>query len=228
MKILAARYALSFIESGQVVGIGSGSTAMKFLQLLADKIKRGELRDIVLVPTSTEVEHYATILGVEKYVLQPWQVDRIDIAVDGADEVTPSRDLLKGGGGALTGEKIVDYNARKLIIIVDETKLVDKLGSKHPVPVEVIPRAWRLVAKTLEARFGGKTTLRVLEHGKRGPLVTDNFGFLLDWHRVIHEDPELIEREVKSITGVVEIGIFSRVHVYKIIIAHSDGHVSEL
>jgi len=228
MKLLAARYALSFIEDGFTVGVGSGSTAMIFLRLLAEKIKRGELSNITLVPTSTEVEYNATRLGVEKNILQPWQVDKIDVAVDGADEVTPSRDLLKGCGGALTGEKIVDYAADKLIIIVDETKLVDKLGSRHPVPVEVLPRAWRLVSRTLESRFGGEARLRVLEHGKRGPLVTDNGCFLVDWYRSLSEDPEVVEREVKSIVGVVEVGIFPRSHVYKVIVAHSDGTVTEI
>ncbi len=228
MKLLVARYALSFAESGQIIGVGSGSTAMKFLQLLAESIKRGELRDILLVPTSTEVEYYAAMFGVERYVVQPWQVDRIDLAVDGADEVTPSRDLLKGGGGALTGEKIIDYNARTFIVIVDETKLVDKLGTRHPIPIEVVPRAWRLVARNLETKFGGKAVLRVLERGKRGPLVTDNGCFLLDWNRVISEDPEVIEREVKHITGVVEVGLFSRSHVHKVLVACSDGHVTEI
>lgn len=227
MKRIVARYALSFVESDQVIGVGTGSTAMEFLKLLADCIKRGELRNVLLVPTSSEVEYMCHVLGIADLLRQPWQIDRIDVAIDGADEVDPEKNLNKGGGGALTGEKIIDYNAEKFIVIVDETKLVDKLGRKHPIPIEVVPRYWRLVASRVVSQLGGEVKLRILERGKRGPLVTDNGNYLLDWFKLVDE-PEIAEKRTKEIPGVVEVGIFSREHVHKVLVACSDGKVIEM
>ncbi len=226
MKQLVAKYAISFVQNGQVVGVGTGSTAMEFLKQLAELIHSGQLRDIVLVPTSSEVEYMCHILKIDRYLRQPWQVDKIDIAIDGADEVDPNKNLIKGGGGALVGEKIVDYSAEKFVVIVDETKLVEKLGSKHPVPVEVIPKYWGLVVRQLVGKYGGEARLRILEKGKRGPLVTDQGNYLVDWYRLI-EDPEVYERNIKEIPGVVEVGIFSSKHVYKVLVARRDGKVEE-
>ncbi|NPB01263.1 MAG: ribose-5-phosphate isomerase RpiA [Crenarchaeota archaeon] len=228
MKMRVAKYAANMVESDQVIGVGSGSTSMLFLRFLAERIQRREIRNISLVPTSSEVEYYSTLLKIEKYIVQPWQVDHIDVAVDGADEVDPRKNLIKGGGGALTGEKIVDYNAREFIVIVDETKLVEKLGSRVPVPVEVVSRYWRLVKDRIERELGGECLLRVLEKGKRGPLVTDNGNYLLDWKIVLDEDPEKIEVILKSIPGVVECGIFSSRHVSRVVVCNNDGEIMEL
>ncbi len=200
---------------------------MEFLKQLAELIKRREVRNITLVPTSSEVEYMCHVLGIADLLRQPWQVDRIDLAVDGADEVDPEKNLNKGGGGALTGEKAIDYSARTFVVIVDETKLVDKLGRKHPIPIEVIPRFWRLVASSVVSQFGGEVKLRILERGKRGPLVTDNGNYLLDWFKLVDE-PEIVEKRMKEIPGVVEVGIFSRIHVHKVLVAHSDGRVIEM
>jgi len=228
MKMRVAKYVADMMSNDQVIGVGSGSTSMIFLRFLAERVRRGELRNVKLVPTSSEVEYYSTILGIENLIVQPWQIDNIDVAVDGADEVDPSKNLIKGGGGALTGEKVIDYSAREFIVIVDETKLVEKLGSKVPVPIEVIPRFWRIVKRRVEEMFGGECSLRILEKGKRGPLVTDNGNYLLDWRIILNDDPEKVEVILKSIPGVVESGIFSRRHVSRVIVCKSDGEIVEL
>ncbi len=228
MKMKVAKYAADLVTNDQVVGVGSGSTSMLFLRFLAERVQRGEIRNVKLVPTSSEVEYYSTILGIDGLIVQPWQIETIDVAVDGADEVDPHKNLVKGGGGALTGEKVVDYNAREFIVIVDETKLVERLGSRVPIPIEVIPRFWRLVKKNIEGMFGGECMLRILEKGKRGPLVTDNGNYLLDWKIIIDKDPESVEVMLKSVPGVVESGIFSSKHVARVLVCDSGGRITEL
>ncbi len=228
MKIRVAKYAISLTRDGIVLGVGTGSTAMYFFRELSELIKKGKLKNIRIVPTSTEVEYYAKILGVEKFVVQPWQIDSIDIAIDGADEVDNDRNLVKGGGGALTGEKIVDYNSRELYIIVDERKLVRFLGEKVEIPIEVIAKYWNIVSNRILREFGGDIRLRILEKGKRGPLVTDYGGYILDWKRILNDiDPQDVEIKIKSIPGVVEVGIFSGKYVTKVIVCDSTGKIIE-
>ncbi len=229
MKIRVAKYAISVVRDDIVLGVGSGSTSMYFLKELAQYLKDGKFRNIVIVPTSSEVEYFSKILGIDSYLKQPWQVDKIDIAIDGADEVDKNRNLLKGGGGALTGEKIIDYNAKELYIIIDERKLVDYIGMRTPIPIEVIPKYWSIVAKRVIEKYGGDINLRILEKAKRGPLITDNFGYILDWRRILNDvDPEYVEKEVKLIPGVVEVGIFGRSHVTKVFVCQSSGEILEL
>ncbi len=228
MKEKVARYAANIVDNGQIVGVGSGSTSMLFLKFLSERLRKGELRDVKLVPTSSEVEYNSIILGIGHLIVQPWQVENIDIAIDGADEVDPYKNLTKGGGGALTGEKVIDYSAREFIVIVDETKLVEKLGTRVPIPVEVLSKFWRIAKLEIERRLGGECRLRILEKGKRGPLVTDLGNYLLDWKTTIEGDPETYEVKLKSIPGVVESGIFSRTHVSRVIVSYSDGRVVEL
>ncbi len=226
---LVARYALSFIANDMTVGVGTGSTSMEFLRLLSDRLKRGELRGVKIVPTSSEVEYYAHVLGIGSHVVQMWQVDSIDIAVDSADEIDRNRNLIKGAGGALTREKVVEYSARKFIVIANEFKLVDALGLRSPVPIEVLPFCWSIIIKRVVGELGGSASLRVLDRGKRGPVVTDNGNYIIDWRvgRGI-SNPEEIEVRVKLITGVVESGIFSGSRVHKVIIATRDGSVVEI
>ena len=128
---------------------------------------------------------------------------------------------MKGGGAALTREKIIDYTAEKYVIIVDESKVVKKLGERSPIPVEVIPVAWKSVAKKLEEEYGFKVGLRTALKGKNGPIVTDNGNFILDVKLTKEIKPEEFEIKVKSIPGVVETGVFALKRPWKIIVATS-------
>lgn len=203
-KTLVAREALKFVKDGAVVGLGSGTTAREFIKALAE----AGPRDVVLVATSLDSEIYTHEVGLGDRLRPMWAVDRIDVAVDGADEVTKDKILLKGRGGALLREKIVDYAADVFVVIVEEYKLVDRVPTRTPVPVEVIPWAWRHVAKTIVKQLGGEARLRHGE-GRLGPVVTDNGNYILDWAPPGPVGPET-EDELKLIPGVVESGVFSK------------------
>jgi len=228
LKLKVAKYALNFISNNTILGLGTGSTIAKFIELLAEELKKGNLRNLKLVPTSTEVEYLVSTLGIDSYLVQPWQVDDIDIAIDGADEVDHRKNLIKGGGAALTREKIIDYRAKKLIIIIDESKLSEKIGTKVPIPIEVLPISWRWIASEIKSRFGGDVNLRVGVKGKRGPIITDNGNYILDWKYRGLDNPEEMEYNLKAIPGVIESGIFNSSKVYKVVIAKSDSTITEL
>ena len=225
-KLAVAKAALNYVKSGYVIGVGSGSTALMFLTELAGSIKRGELVDVRLIATSTETEYEIVRLGLSELLRYPWQVNRIDVAIDGADEVDGDKNLVKGGGGALTREKIIDYWAGEFIVIVDESKLVDKVPSRHPIPVEVIPYAWPLVKAKLEREYGGSAELRY-SSGKRGPVITDNGNYIIDYRPESRVEPREGEVMIKSIPGVVEVGLFSGLRVSRVIVGKQDGSVNE-
>ncbi|WP_456418340.1 ribose-5-phosphate isomerase RpiA [Methanocaldococcus infernus] len=203
LKRAVAKEAAKLIKDGSVVGLGSGSTAALFIEELA---KRMENEDIAIfgVPTSYEAKLLASHYGIPIVSIEDYDVD---IAVDGADEVR-KKDLalIKGGGGCHTWEKIVDYNAKEFVVIVDESKVKDTLS--FPVPVEVIPHSYRVVMKRLK-ELGGESIIRLGER-KRGPVITDNGNFILDVNIKV-ENAEELEEEINNIPGVVENGIFSRV-----------------
>ncbi len=203
-KIMAARAALGEVADGQILGIGTGSTVAIFIEMLGDKIKKEGLR-LACVPTSYQSAHLAMEKGIPLTTLEEYPT--LDLAVDGADEVDRRLNLIKGGGAALTREKIVDSAANRFIVIADETKLVDRLGNKAPVPVEVIPMAWRRVAQMVKI-LGGDSRLRDGGDRKDGPLITDNGNFILDIKFGAIEDPRALEFELKRIPGVVEVGLF--------------------
>lgn len=205
MKKAVAKEALKFIEDEMVVGLGTGSTTAYFIKYLGKLIMDGELEEVYGVPTSYQARLLALEAGVPVVGLD--EVDAIDIAVDGADEVDPHMNLIKGRGAALTMEKIIEYRAGMFVVLVDETKLVEWLGQKMPVPIEVIPVAWRAIAEEIEV-FNATAELRMAEK-KDGPVVTDNGNFILDakFHRI--EDPLDLEIELNNIPGVVENGIFA-------------------
>ena len=219
----AAREALKYVRSGYVIGVGTGSTAMIFLRELHKSIINGTVSNVLLVPTSTETEIEIMKLGLANLLRYPWQVDRIDVAIDGADEVDGRKNLIKGGGAALTREKIIDYWAREFIVIVDETKVFDSIPSKHPIPIEVIPFAWSIVRARLE-ELGGTAELR-FGSGKRGPVVTDNGNYIIDYMPRSVTNIEDLERVIKEIPGVVEVGVFSGKRVSRVIIGRIDGSV---
>ncbi|ABW01578.1 ribose 5-phosphate isomerase A [Caldivirga maquilingensis] len=225
-KLAAAKAALKYVRSGYVIGVGSGSTALMFLSELAENIEGGGLTDVKLIATSTETEYEIVKLGLGELLRYPWQVDHVDVAIDGADEVDKDKNLVKGGGGALTREKIIDYWASEFIVIVDESKLVDKIPSKHPIPVEVVPYAWPLVKARLERDYGGSAELRY-SSGKRGPVITDNGNYIIDYRPGSGIEPREGERVIKCIPGVVEVGLFNGLKVSRVIVGKQDGSVNE-
>jgi ribose 5-phosphate isomerase A len=221
-KVALAREAVKFVKSGMVVGLGSGSTAREFIRALAE----AGPSDVILVATSADSELLAAELGLGRRLMPMWAVDRIDLAVDGADEVTPGKVMLKGKGGAMLREKIVDYAAEKFVVLIEEHKLVDKIPTRNPVPIEVVPWAWRHVAREVERRFGGVVKLRQ-DGGKLGPVVTDNGNYILDWTPPSALDPSA-EDELKLMPGVVETGIFAKRRDAVVLVAREDGKIYTL
>ncbi|GAB6946172.1 ribose 5-phosphate isomerase A [Vulcanisaeta sp. JCM 16161] len=218
-----AREALRYVRDGYVVGVGTGSTAMVFLRELHRSIINGAISNVLLVPTSTETEIEIVRLGLADLLRYPWQVDHIDIAIDGADEVDRKKNLIKGGGAALTREKVIDYWAREFVVIVDESKVFDSIPSKHPIPIEVIPFAWSIIKARLK-ELGGTAELR-FGGGKRGPIVTDNGNYIIDYMPGTVTNIEDLERVIKEMPGVVEVGVFSGRRVSRVIIGRADGSV---
>jgi ribose 5-phosphate isomerase A len=199
-KEAAARASLRFIQEGQIVGLGSGTTATRFIQLLGAEVRKG-LR-IRGIPTSVHSRELAQSLGIPLTTLDECQ--EIAVTVDGADEVDPQLRLIKGGGGALLREKIVASATRQEIIVVDASKQVAKLG-KFPLPVEVIRFAQALVAKRITA-LGARVELRTLPNGE--PFVTDENNHILDCHFGEIDDPDRLARQLSDMPGVVEHGLF--------------------
>ena len=204
LKKAVAREALSFVDDDMVIGLGTGSTTAYFIKFLGELIKEEEL-EVYGIPTS----HQSRLLAIESGVpvVSLDEADAIDIAVDGADEVDPALNLIKGRGAALTMEKIIEYRAGTFIVFVDESKLVKRLGEKMPVPIEVIPAAWRAIAEELEV-FNARAELRMAVK-KDGPVITDNGNFILDARFERIDDPLDMEIELNTIPGVVENGIFA-------------------
>ncbi|AXI25302.1 ribose 5-phosphate isomerase A [Methanofervidicoccus sp. A16] len=214
-KYMAAREALNLIKDGMIVGLGSGTTANIFIEELGRRIAEEEL-SVFGVPTSFESRMLAIKNGIPIVSLD--QCDVIDIAVDGADEVERrSLSLIKGGGGCHTMEKIVDYFAEEFVVIVDSGKVVEVLGDKTPVPLEVLPCAYPFVLKELLKRDAAPS-IRMAER-KRGPVITDNGNMIIDVF-IDLKDPEKVERELNTIPGVVENGIFTKVD--KVIVGHKN------
>jgi len=221
-KTALAREAVKLVKSGMVVGLGSGTTAREFIRALAE----AGPRDVTLVATSADSEILAAELGLGHLLRPMWAVDEIDLAVDGADEVTRGKVMLKGKGGALLREKIVDYAAKKFVVLIEEYKLVEKIPTRNPIPLEVVPWAWRYVAREVERRFGGVAKLRQ-DGGKLGPVVTDNGNYILDWTPPSAVDPSA-EDELKLVPGVVETGIFAKRRDAVVLIAREDGSIYTL
>ena len=199
----ASKAALSLVEDGQVIGVGSGSTVRKFIELLGEYMAQNDI-SIHAVPSSLYSEILLRKFGIPTYTL--WEYPEIDLTIDGADEVDGNLNLIKGGGGSHTREKIVAYAAKKFIVIVDFRKVVDKLGSRSPVPVEVIPFSTNLVIEKLKG-LGADPKLRIAEK-KFGPVVTDNGNFIVDAKFQYIEDPHGIDIKMKEIPGIVETGLF--------------------
>lgn len=197
------------IFSGMKIGLGTGSTAIPAVKHLAKRINDGTLKDIKAVVTSFGTQNLCEELGIPVYSMNDKIIGgHLDLAIDGADEVDPKNNVIKGGGAALLREKIVAYNSDQFVVVADSTKMVDSLGTKFPLPVEIIGEARVPVAKALNA-LGAECTLR--EGVKKcGPVITDNGNQILDivWKNPV--DSELMEDKINSIVGVVEVGFFTK------------------
>ena len=199
-KEAAARASLQFVKDGQVVGLGTGSTAAYFIKLLGEKVKNGlQVRGI---PTSDRSRELAESLGIPLTTLDECQ--EIAVTVDGADEVDPQLRLIKGGGGAMLREKIVASATKQLVIVADATKQVPVLG-KFPLPVEVIQFAQALVAKRITA-LGAQVSVRTNADGT--PYVTDERNHILDCRFGQIADADTLARQLSEMPGVVEHGLF--------------------
>ncbi|MBN1657293.1 MAG: ribose-5-phosphate isomerase RpiA [Anaerolineae bacterium] len=217
LKQQAADRVLTCIQSGMVVGLGAGSTAILAVRGLAQKLARGELTDIRGIPCSSLIEAEARRLGIPLTTLEDNPV--IELTFDGADEVDPALNLIKGGGGALLHEKIVAQASRREIIIVDESKLSPALGTHWPVPVEVIPFGWRTQAAYLES-LGARVHLRPDAHGQ--PFQTDEGNLILDCDFGPIDDPSGLGARLDARTGIVAHGIFLGLAT-EVIVAGTEG-----
>ena len=205
MKIAVAKAAVDQIEDGMVLGLGSGSTAALMIKSLGEKLKEGSLRDIVGVTTSFQGEVLATQLGIPLKAFSA--VSQIDLAIDGADEVDPAFQLIKGGGACHVQEKLVASLADRFVVVVDSTKIVKKLNLDFRLPVEVLPSAWQLVQKMIKS-LGAEASLRMAKK-KAGPIVTDQGNLVLDVaFRNGIEDPQALEKQLNNFPGVLENGLF--------------------
>ncbi len=203
LKQEAAEEAVARVESGMVLGLGTGSTATFAVRALARRLQEGSLRHIVGVPTSLAIENEARRLGLPLSDLDAHTA--VDLTIDGADEVDPDLNLIKGGGGALLREKIVAQASRREIIIVDQGKLSDHLGQRWAVPVEVVPFGWRATARQLE-NLGARVQLRLDDRGTA--FKTDQDNLILDCHFGPISDPAALAPSLSALAGVVEHGLF--------------------
>ncbi|MBS0233666.1 MAG: ribose-5-phosphate isomerase RpiA [Proteobacteria bacterium] len=205
-KRQAAEQALSYVEDGMKLGLGTGSTAAKFVELLGARVRSG--LNVVCVPTSEATRAQAEALNIPLTTLD--ETPALDLTVDGADEIDEELRLIKGGGGALLREKIVAVASDRLAIIADHTKRVDVLG-RFPLPIEVVPfglaATKRLITKLAEdSGCDGEIKLRLGSAGK--PFVTDNGNRILDCAFGAIDDPEALDDALKLVPGVVESGLF--------------------
>ncbi len=202
-KTNAAIEALKYVKNGQTVGLGTGSTAAIFIDLLSKKVQNENLK-IKCIPTSLSSKALAYQKGL--VLIEPEEITTIDVAVDGADCIDSKKNLIKGGGGAHTREKIIDYFAQKFIVFADDSKFSKVL--KGPVPLELLPFAYSFVEKAIKKEFGIKTELRRRENGD--VWKSDNGNFIADAHFRSIKNPKKLEGQLNAIPGIVENGIFSK------------------
>lgn len=203
LKEQAAVRAVEFVKPGMVVGLGHGTTTIFAVRRIAELLQAGALKNILGVPCSIQVEKEAQHVGIPLTTLEEHPV--IDLTIDGADEVDPNLDLIKGGGGALLREKIVAQASRREIIVVDESKLSPALGTRWAVPVEVVPFGWRTQALYLES-LGADVNLRQDENKKT--FTTDQGNLILDCQFGPLSQPAELAAKLNSRTGIVEHGLF--------------------
>ena len=228
-KLLVANTAIDtliekgMIFSGMKIGLGTGSTAMPAVKRLAEHINNGDLKDIKAVVTSFQTQNACQDYGIPVFSMSDRAIEgELDLAIDGADEIDPDCNLIKGGGAAHVREKLVEYNSKVFVVIADSSKSVPSIGTKFPVPVEIIPEARMAVTNALN-KMGAKAVLR---EGVRkcGPVITDNGNQILDctWEKPINV-PEM-ETKINSLVGVVETGLFTQKKPI-VFISKEDGSV---
>ncbi len=218
LKRKVGEQAAELVKPGMTAGIGTGSTAYWLVMALGEKVRQG--LNIRCVPTSRET---ARLAGEQQIpLIELNEAPIIDITIDGADEIDPQLQLIKGGGGALLQEKMVAAASRQLVIIADHTKLVNQLGA-FPLPVEVIPFGWKQVQRHIEALYAIKTSLRTKNDQ---PLVTDHGHYILDCHFNQIADAPALNIALNTMPGVVDNGLFIRMATGTII-GYPDGSVKE-
>lgn len=212
------------IFSGMKIGLGTGSTAMPAVERLAFHLHSGTIRDIKAVATSFQTTIACEQLGIPVYSMNATVIGgQLDLAIDGADEISPENHLIKGGGAALLLEKIVAYNAKQFVVVADSSKEVPHLGTGFALPVEIIAEARSALFRQLEG-LGAQCKVREGVR-KAGPVVTDNGNLILDLLWKAPVDAAALEDTIKSLVGVVEVGFFTK-NKPRCYIAHKDGSVT--
>ncbi|WP_159887434.1 ribose-5-phosphate isomerase RpiA [Paenibacillus puerhi] len=219
-KRAAAEKAVEYIEDGMIVGLGTGSTAYWAIQRIGQRMQEG--LTIQAVATSSRTESLARELGIP--IISTSGLGTIDLTIDGADEVDPRWNAIKGGGGALLREKIVAASSRQLILVVDESKLVDRLG-RFPLPVEIVPFGADLTVEQL-GKLGCVPTRRITA-ADGSPYLTDNGNYIVDCEFGSLADPEDVHDRINRIPGVVDNGLFLQM-AGKVIVGYADRSVQEL
>lgn len=217
LKKAAAAKAVEFVSSDMVIGLGTGSTAILAVQMIGEKLKSGALQNITGIPTSVAIETEARRLDIPISTLEEYPV--VDLTIDGADEVDPNLDLIKGGGGALLREKIVAQASKREIIIVDASKTSKHLGTTWAVPVEVVSFGWGSQRAFLE-RLGANVRLRLDD--KNNPYKTDHGNIILDCDFGPITDPAGLADQMNRRVGIVEHGLFLGLAT-DLIVASEDG-----
>lgn len=224
----AARVALDFVEDGMVLGLGSGSTAEIFMELLGERVAGG--LKVSGIPTSRNTQKCAEENAIP--LMDPDRVERIDLTIDGADEVDPLFNLMKGGGACLLREKIIARASKRMVVIVDKSKMVDHMGA-FPLPIEIDPFAMPLTANAIYEALkasgceGAQTVLRQNEEGT-GPLITDGGHYILDSRCRKIPDPTATARALSLIPGVMEHGLFIDIADCIIVGENDHANVMEL
>ena len=217
LKRLAGEYAVNYIQSGMIIGLGGGTTVIWAIRQIAKLIKSKDLDDIRCIPCSLHVEALARDLNIPLVSLEEYP--QVDLTIDGADEVSPTLDLIKGGGGALLREKIVAQASKREIIVVDESKMSSALGLHYSVPVEVFPFGWKSQAEYLKS-LGAEVTLRKnsdgsCSHSDQGNLILDcNFGSITYPHE--------LSAKINIRAGIIEHGLFIG-HADKVVVSGETG-----
>ena len=219
LKMRAAECALDYVRPGMKLGLGTGSTAEKFVDLIGAKVKSG--LDVICIPTSKATRLQAEALGIPLATLE--EQPELDLTVDGADELDEELRLIKGGGGAHLREKIVAAASTRMVVIADESKRVTKLGV-FPLPVEIVPFGWRTTHTKVSdtSVLNGCKGLVTLRGSQDAPFVTDNGNYILDCAFGEINDPEQVARQLSLIPGVVEHGLFIGV-AHAAVIAGANG-----